>query len=318
MAGLILRRVFALIPILLIVSFGVFMLSELVPGDPAVTLAGGDSATPERIAEIRDQLGFDEPLLQRYGSWLADAARFDFGRSVFAGESSPTVMQDIWSRLPVTLSIVGAGVTFSALIGVPLGVLAGLRPGSLLDRVSSTSIMVGLAIPNFLLALLLVWAFAIQFRWFPSIGFTPFTESPFEWLKSILLPGLALGMVAAASVGRQVRAALVEVVYSNYVRTAWAKGCSPMRAIGKHALKNAAIPAVTVLGLQISALIGGAVLVEQIFSLPGIGTYLLRALTNSDVPVIQGVVVFFVFTYVAVNLLVDISYGLLNPKVRVS
>jgi peptide/nickel transport system permease protein len=318
MAGLILRRLFALIPILLIVSFGVFMLSELVPGDPAVTLAGGDRATPERIAAIREQLGLEQPLLQRYGSWLADAVRFDFGRSIYGGETGPTVIEDIWRRLPVTLSIVAAGVTFSTLIGVPLGVLAGLRPGSLLDRLCSTSIMVGLAIPNFLLALLLVWAFAIRFRWFPSIGFTPLTESPFEWLKSILLPGLALGMAAAASVGRQVRAALVEVVYSNYVRTAWAKGCSPMRAIGKHALKNAAIPAVTVLGLQISALIGGAVLVEQIFSLPGIGTYMLRALTNSDVPIIQGVVVFFVLTHVVVNLIVDISYGLLNPKVRVS
>jgi peptide/nickel transport system permease protein len=319
MLGLIVRRLIAIIPILLIVSFGVFMLTELVPGDPAVTLAGGiNGATPERIAEIREILELDKPLLQRYGIWLTNAIQLDFGKSLYSPTNGPTVVQEIWTRLPVTLSIVAAGVFFASLIGVPLGVLAGIRPGSVLDRTTSTSIMIGLAIPNFLLALALIWVLAIWLRWFPALGFTPLTESPIEWFKSILLPGLALGMAGAASLGRQVRAALVDVLYSNYVRTAWAKGCSPYRAVGKHALKNAAIPGVTVLGLQISALLGGAVLVEQIFSLPGIGTMMLRALTNSDVPIIQGVVVFFVLVHVFVNLLVDISYGLLNPKVRVT
>lgn len=318
MVGMIGRRLLGLIPVLLVVSFGVFMLSALVPGDAALTLAGGQSAKIEDVERIRTEMGFDDPIIEQYGRWLGDAVRFDFGRSLLADEKAPTVFEEIKERLPVTLSIIALAILFAVAIGIPLGVAAGMRPGSVVDRVCSTACTAGLAVPNFFLALLFASLFAIQLKWFPAIGFTRISEDPVEWLKSTTLPALSVGLAGAASLARQTRAALIDVMQSNYVRTAWAKGGSPMRVVGKHALKNAAIPAVTVLGLQIGGLLGGAVLVEQIFSVPGIGFYMLRALLEADLPVVQGVAIMFVLANVLVNLLVDISYGFLNPKVRVS
>jgi peptide/nickel transport system permease protein len=317
-AGMIVRRLLGLIPVLLIVSFGVFMLSALVPGDAAVFLAGGENATPEGIERVRDQLGLDDPLIVQYGSWLKDAARLDFGTSLFNSATGDTVFEEIMYRLPVTASVMAGGLLLAITIGVPLGIFAGMRPGTIVDRVCSTTTVAGIAVPNFFLALLLASLFAIQMKIFPAIGFTRLSEDPVGWLKSLALPSMAIGIAAAASMARQTRAAIIDVLGSNYVRTAWAKGGAPLRVIGKHALKNAAIPAVTVLGLQVGALLGGTVLVEQIFGIPGIGTYMLRALTQSDLPVIQGVAMMYVLSHVIVNLLVDISYGYLNPKVRVS
>lgn len=316
MVGMIVRRLFSLVPVLLIVSFGVFMLSALVPGDPAITIAGGESATIERIDEVRDQLGLDDPLLVQYGRWLGDAAQLDFGESLFTSRS--TVWDEVRNRLPVTFSVAGMALLFGILIGVPVGIAAGTKPGGLMDRTSVTGTSLGLAFPNFFLAMLLITLFAVQRQWFPALGFTRFGEDPVLWLKSVTLPALSLGLVSAASIARQLRAALIDVLGSNYVRTAWASGASTFRVLGKHALKNAAIPAVTVIGLQLSALLGGAVIIEQIFSIPGLGTYLLQALTRVDLPVIQGVTVTFVVIHVLLNLAIDISYGFLNPKVRVT
>jgi peptide/nickel transport system permease protein len=315
---MIIRRIAGLVPVLLVVSFGVFLLSVLVPGDAAATLAGGENATPQAIERIQGELGLKDPLVEQYGRWLGDAVRLDFGTSLFEPEGGRTVTDEIRYRLPVTLSIMVGGLLVALLLGVPAGIIAGMRPGSLMDRGSSMGISAGLAVPNFFLALLFASWFAIQRHWFPAIGFTRLTDDPVDWLRSITLPCLAVGLFAAAGVARQVRASLIDVLQSNYVRTAWAKGWSPLRVVGKHAFKNAAIPAVTVLGLQVGALLGGTVLVEQIFSIPGVGSYMLRALVASDLPVIQGVTVMFVLATVLVNLLVDISYGFLNPKVRVS
>jgi peptide/nickel transport system permease protein len=314
--GMIVRRLLGLIPVLLVVSFGVFMLTALVPGDAAVTLAGGENATLERIEEVRAQLGLDDPLVVQYLRWLGDAVRLDFGTSLYGG--SLTVWDEISSRLPITFGLAFLALLIGVLIGLPVGIVSAMRPGGVTDRLCLTTTSLGIAVPNFFLAMVLITIFAVRLQWLPAIGFTRFSESPTEWLRSMILPAFSLALFPAASLARQVRAALIDVLQSNYVRTAWASGAGPARVVGKHALKNAAIPAVTVLGLQLSALIGGAVIIEQLFSIPGLGSYMLRALPQSDLPVIQGVTVTFVVIHVALNLLVDISYGFLNPKVRVS
>jgi peptide/nickel transport system permease protein len=308
------RRFLVLIPLLFVVSIAIFGLVVLVPGDAAVTLAGGPDATPERIAQVRDELGLDDPFLTQYGRWLGDAVTGDFGTSL---QSNQSVVTEIKDRLPVTLSVALAALVVALCISIPAGIISGLRPGGIVDRLALLGSSMGIAIPGFWLAMILVTLFAIQRHWFPAIGFTPFGESPYNWAKGLVLPGVSLGLLAAASQTRQLRGALLDVLDSNYVRTGWAKGGSPRWVIGKHALKNAAIPAVTVLGLQTSALLGSSVIVEQIFSIPGLGTYLIRAIQSQDLPVIQGVVVFFVLMNVLINLLVDLTYGYLNPKVRV-
>ena len=317
MLGMIARRLLSLIPVLLVVSFVVFMLVELVPGDAATTVAGGVNATPEKIAEARADLGLDQPVLERYVAWLADAVQLDFGRS-YLSSAGPTVAEEIKVRLPVSLGLALAGLFVAMIIGIPLGILAGMRPGGVVDRLSVTGTSVGLAIPNFVLAFFLIQVFALTLGWFPAAGYTKFSESPTEWLERITLPAISLGVIAAASVARQTRAALIDVLHSNYVRTAFAVGTGTRRTVVKYAFKNAAIPTVTVLGLQLAGLIGGVVIIEQLFSIPGLGTYMLRALTLPDVPVIQAVTITFVVIYVVLNLIVDISYGYLNPRVRTS
>ena len=315
MGSLIARRLLGLIPVLLLVSFGVFALVTIVPGDAATKIAGGESATRERIAEVREELGLDDPLAVQYGRWLGDAVRLDLGDSLVTGRS---VTEEIRSRLPITLSIAGAAIAVGVLIGVPAGVLAGTRPGGAVDRVLLLATSAGIAVPNFVLALVLVTLFAVNLSWFDPVGFTRITESPVDWLRSVTLPAIALGTWSAASLARQIRAGLIDVMGTAYVRTAWAKGGTPRLVVGKHALKNAAIPALTILGLQFGALLGGTVIIEQIFSIPGLGGYLVRSIVDFDLPVIQGVTIVFVLTYVLINLAVDVAYGWLNPTVRVS
>jgi peptide/nickel transport system permease protein len=318
MLPMIARRLVALIPLLLVVSFGVFMLTALVPGDPAITIAGGPDASPERIAQVRDALNLDDPLALRYIHWLGHAVQLDFGQSLYQTPSGPSVTDDIGLRMPVTFSLAIVSLLIAILIGLPLGVLAGMKAGSLIDRFSVFSTSLGIAMPNFWIGLILISIFSVKLGWFPSVGYTKLADSPGGWIESLILPGLALGLFAAASIARQLRAALIDVLQSNYVRTAWAKGSSPLRVVAKHALKNAAMPTVTVIALQLGSMLGGAVIIEQIFSLPGLGTYLITALLKQDIPAIQGVAVMFVLIYVVINLAVDIVYGYINPKVRVS
>ena len=308
------RRLAAVIPILVLVSFGVFLLVSLVPGDAAVTLAGGQNATPDSIAQVRSELHLNDPLVTQYRRWVSHAVRLDFGQSI---EDRTSVTHELRSRFPVTLSLVAAATLISLLIGVPLGIISGLRPGGAADRLSRATVSLGVAVPNFWLAVVLVAVFAVHWRLLPPSGFTRITDSPLGWLRHILLPAIALGVASAASLARQLRSELIDVLDQSYIRTAWAKGARSRRVVGKHALKNAAIPAVTILGLQIGYLLGGAVIVEQIFSLPGLGTYFIRGVLSSDVPVIQGVTVLFVLVQLVMSLAVDVAYGALNPKVRV-
>jgi peptide/nickel transport system permease protein len=314
MGALILRRVLSLIPLLLLVSFGVYLLVALVPGDAAVTLAGGENATPEKIAEVRAELHLDDPLVSQYGRWLGNAVQGDLGTSLY---SHVSVSDDIQDRFPVTVGLVLAALFVGLVIGIPLGVLSALRPGGAIDKSSRLGTSVAIAIPNYWLAIELVVLFAVTWKLLPASGYVPFSENPGEWLRHIALPAVALGVWSAASLARQLRASLIDSLDTRYVRTAWAKGAGTTRVVLKHAMKNAAIPVVTVLGLQVGYLLGGTVIVEQIFSIPGMGPYFIRAVTSFDVPAIQGVAIVFVLIAVTLSLLVDISYGLLDPRVRV-
>ena len=311
------RRLLGLIPVLLVVSFVVFMLVELVPGDAATTVAGGVNASPERVAEVRKDLGLDRPVLERYGDWLWDAVRLDFGHS-YQNQTGPSVADEIERRLPVSIGLAMAALFVALVIGIPLGVLAGLRPGGVVDRTSVTATSVGLAVPNFVVAFLLIQVFALSLDLFPALGYTKFTTDPAEWLWKITLPAISLGLIGAASIARQTRAAIIDVLQSNYIRTAFSVGNGTRRTVLKYAFKNASIPTLTVVGLQLAGLIGGVVIIEQIFAIPGLGSYMLRALTLPDVPVIQAVTLTFVLLYVVINLVVDIAYGYANPKVRAS
>ena len=313
MIGLIVRRLLAVIPMLLIVTFIIFGLVTLIPGDAAQTLAGGVDAQPADVDRIRDQLNLDEPFVVQYGNWLGQVVRGDFGESIYTGEP---IAEQLSERLPVTLGLTVLVLVLALTSALIVGVLGGLRPGSLLDRLLLFGSSASISMPAFWVALLLIVVFAVNLQWVPPFGYTPFTESPTEWFQSMILPASALALATAAVVARQLRGGLADTMQSAYIRTAWAKGGSTRQVVVGHALKNSAIPAVTVLGLQVGVILGGAVLIEQIFSLPGLGTYLLNAVSTQDLPAVQACAMLFVIIQVVVSLVVDISYGYLNPKVR--
>ena len=315
MGALILRRLAALVPVMLLVSFAVFMLVALVPGDAAVTLAGGESATPQRIAEVRAELGLDQPLLVQYWEWLRHAIVLDFGDSLVDHRPVMTTIED---RFPVTLVIACGAMLFGVVVGGLAGFVSGKRPGGLRDRFATVGSTIGLAVPSFWLGMILIAVFSLELGWFPPGGLPLFSEDPLGWLWALVLPAISLGLLAAAVTARQLRASLIDVMGSHYVRTAWGKGASVGRVVGKHAFKNAAMPTVTVIGLLLGSLIGGSVLIEQIFSIPGLGSRLLQAVLDSDLPMIQGIVLFFAIIQVLLMLLIDIAYSLLNPKVHAS
>lgn len=312
MFAFILQRVLALVPLLFIVSLLVFSLMLMIPGDPAYTLAGED-ATPAEIEAIREDMGLNDPVMIQYGRWIGGVLQGDLGTSLF---SDQPVLDVIVERLPVTLSLAFGAIIIALLVAVPAGVIAGTRPGRTADRVVTVGASAGLAIPNFWLGLMLILVFAIWNDWLPATGYIPLSENAQGWFQHLLLPAFTLGLAAAAILTRQLRGAMVDVMGLDYIRTARAKGLPWRRVVLKHGLKNAAIPMVTVLGLQANYLLGGTVIVEQIFGMPGLGQLAVASVFTRDLPMIQGVVVVAVFVAVFVNLLVDISYGYFNPKVR--
>jgi peptide/nickel transport system permease protein len=309
------RRLLITVPLLLLISFAVFSLVLIIPGDPAVTLAGGTKANLGEIARIRHQLHLDQPFWRQYLDWLHQALQGNLGNSIFQHQS---VASGIGTHFPVTLSIAVGGMVLSVLLGIPAGILSGVRQGTLRDRTVTIGSSLGVAIPDFWLAIMLVTLFAVDFHLLPALGYTPFTQSPARWAEDLLLPWLALGLGGAATIARQVRGAMIDTLDQDYIRTAKAKGLRPRTIVGKHALKNALSPAVTVVDISFGYLLGGTVIIEQIFSLPGIGTYVLQAITVKDLPIIQGVVLVTALAFVVINLVVDIIYGYLNPKVRLS
>jgi peptide/nickel transport system permease protein len=311
---LIVRRLLVLVPLLLFVTFAVSLLVYLLPGDDAArAIAGGPKAPEARVAEVRHQLHLDDGMFERYGHWLGDAVQGDLGTSLFNGLP---VADDIGSRFPITFSLALGAAAVSLLIGVPLGIATAVRRGSLLDRFGTVVSSFGIAMPDFWLAILLVIVFAVSLGVLPAIGYTRFGDDPLEWARHLVLPWIALGLGGSAILARQLRGSLVDVLDQDYVRTARAHGVPERRIVNRYALKNAAAPALTIFGIQFAYLLGGTVIIEQIFSIPGMGLYVLTAISRRDLPVIQGVVVVVALTFVLSNLVVDVAYGYLNPKVR--
>jgi peptide/nickel transport system permease protein len=312
MLRLIAQRILALIPLLFIVSVLTFSFTSLLPSDP-VDLILGDTGTQEQHEMLRERLGLNEPVHVRYLQWLGRALQGDLGTSFF---NSVSVMGAVMQRLPVTLSLTAVSAIIAIVVGVAAGVAAALRPRSWVDRFATLGATFGQAIPNFWFGLILVAIFAVNLRWFPATGFTPISDSPWEWLRSVILPSIALGTSSSAAIARQVRSAMVGVLQQDYIRAARAQGLPARRIIFKHALTNAMVPVVAVLSFQITVLLGGALIVEQVFAINGLGTLAIAAVRQQDIPMLQGLVLVMVALVVIVQLATDVIYGLLNPKAR--
>jgi peptide/nickel transport system permease protein len=308
------RRLLATIPLLFFVSLVVFALVHALPGDPAVLFLG-EEATPETLAKFRERLGFHRPLVVQYVEWLGRAVRADLGRSL---RTNQPVMDAIVQRLPVTLELMAAALLVSLAVAVPLGIVSAVKRNSGVDVASMAFALVGFSTPNFWLGLMLIYIFALVLRWLPSSGFVPLPISIPENIRSLILPSITLGTALAALVTRQLRSGMLEVLRQDYVRTARAKGLPGGTVVGKHALKNALIAVVTVIGLQIGGLLGNTIITETLFALPGVGRLMIDAIFSRDFFVVQGVILFLAVGYVVSNLLVDILYSYLDPRIRLS
>jgi peptide/nickel transport system permease protein len=306
------RRLFATIVVMAVVAFVVFLLLYLTPGDPAAILAG-DAATSEDIRKIREKLGLDDPFLERFGQWLGRLVRGDLGVSIF---TNLPVTHLIGQRIEPTLSLTFCTLVISVLVAVPLGVVAAARAGSWLDRAVMAFSVAGFSVPVFVLAYILIMVFSIELEWLPVQGYRPIREGLWEWARHLILPSLALGTVYIALIARMTRAAMLDVLAQDYVRTAQAKGLAPAAVLIRHALKNAAVPIATVIGIGIALLIGGAIVTETVFALPGVGRLTVDAILRRDYPIIQGVVLMFSAAYVLINLAVDLSYMFFDPRIR--
>jgi peptide/nickel transport system permease protein len=295
-----------------VVAFVVFLLLYLTPGDPAAILAG-DAATNEDIARIREKLGLNEPFLVRFGGWIARLLHGDLGISIF---TNLPVTQLIGQRVEPTLSLTICTLIVSVLIAVPLGVVAAARAGTWVDRAVMAFSVLGFSLPVFVLAYILILTFSIELDWLPVQGYRPIKDGLWEWARHLVLPSTALGTVYIALIARITRASMLDALAQDYVRTAQAKGVGPGGVLVGHALKNAAVPIVTVIGIGIALLIGGAIVTETVFALPGIGRLTVDSILRRDYPIIQGVVLIFSGAYVLINLLVDLSYTLLDPRIR--
>jgi peptide/nickel transport system permease protein len=305
------RRLAQILPVILLATFLVFGLVQLVPGDPAVTLAG-DNASVARIAEIRHLYGLDRPFLLQYGVWLWHAAQGDLSRSLL---TNVPVLNTIAHNLPNTLLLVVLALLFSLLIGIPLGIAAAVRSGSAADIGVSALASLGVALPNFWLAMILVSWFAIDFHWLPATGAVALAEDPVQSLRHAILPALALAAGGVAEVARQSRGALAGVLQSQYVRTLRAKGLSPGSIFWKHGLRNIGVNVLTVAGLLFNRMLGATVVIEAVFAIPGIGSTMVSAAIGKDFPVVQGVVLVMVLMVIATNLLIDTLYGVLDPRI---
>jgi peptide/nickel transport system permease protein len=314
MLRVVITRLLVTIPLLLIITIGTFALSAAIPGDPAQALAG-DQATPEQLDQVRAELHLNDPGPIRYLAWLGHVVHGDFGVSVRTHRSVST---EIARRFPVDAELALSALALALIIGIPVGIAQGTRPGSRLDKALLLLVSLGLSTPSFFLATIFIYVFAVRLRVLPALGHPNFADSPGQWMLHMLMPTLTLAIAEAASIARQLRTGLVGVMQEDYIRSAWARGLSSVRVKYKHALKNASMAALTVIGLRLGFILAGAVIIEQIFQFPGLGTYTLGAIQSRDYPVLQGAVLSIATIIVTVNLLTDIAYGWLNPKVRLS
>jgi peptide/nickel transport system permease protein len=328
------RRLLLLVPILLGLSILVFLWIRALPGNPATALLG-ERATPEAVAAINEQYALDEPVYEQYWAYLKRIARLDFENSI---TSRRPVIEEFKQRFPATIELAVAAMLFSVLLGIPLGFIAAKRYGGVLDHASLVASLIGISIPVFFLAIILKYVFAVKLGWLPSVGRISVLidlEHPtnfyvldaiiagnfgalWDVIKHLILPAIALGSIPLAIIARITRAAVLDVQNEDYVRTARAKGVAPATVDRRHILRNALLPISTIIGLQAGLLLSGAVLTETVFAFPGIGTWLVDAIKASNHPVLQGGILFVAIVFVLVNLLVDLSYALINPRIRVS
>jgi peptide/nickel transport system permease protein len=308
----IVRRVIQTIPVMAVVALFVFSLLYIAPGDPAAVIAG-DQASPEDVLKIRQSLGLDRPFLVRFTEWAWRIIQFDLGTSIFTGLP---VTQLIAQRLEPTLSLMVVTLILAITIAVPMGVISAWKAGTIIDRAIMAFAVFGFSVPVFVVGYLLAYVFALELDWLPVQGYTPISKGLWPWFENLILPAIALGCVYIALIARITRATMLEVLQQDYIRTARAKGVAQPGILFVHALKNAAVPIVTVIGLGIALLIGGAVVTESVFAIPGLGRLTVDAILRRDYPVIQGVVLLFSFVYVLVNLAIDLVYTLVDPRIR--
>ncbi|HZS34539.1 MAG TPA: ABC transporter permease [Methylomirabilota bacterium] len=312
MGRLLVRRLVATLPVLVLVTTGVFALLHLTPGDPidAMMAESVDASVKEAL---RRELGLDRPIPVQYLAWVRRALRGDLGRSI---RNREPVVEDVGRRLRPTLQLAGLALAVALALAVPIGLVSAARRNTVVDGAGTAFALVGICMPNFLIALLLIFVFGVRLRWLPISGYTDPFEEPLAGLRSLALPALTLGLAFAAVIARTLRSSLIEALAEDYVRTARAKGLSEGHVLAGHALRNGLIPVVTVLGLQLGALIGGAVITEYVFALPGVGRLVVDAVFARDYPLVQGVVLLIALGYVATNLVVDLLYGWLDPRIR--
>lgn len=312
MGRYIFKRAVATIPVMAFVALFVFGLLYLAPGDPAEIIAG-DHATPEQIRQVRQSLGLDQPVVVRFSKWIGQVVQGDLGVSVFSKMPVTTL---IAQRLEPTMSLMALTLVIAVCVAIPMGVLAASRAGTWLDRIVMGSAVIGFSVPVFATSYALAWIFAIKLNVLPVQGYAYLSEGFWAWLSHLILPALALGSVYIALIARIARTAVLEVLHQDYIRTAKAKGQNRRNILFVHALKNAAVPILTVIGLGVALMIGGAVVTESVFAIPGIGRLTVDAILQRDYPIIQGVVLFFSMIYVLVNLLVDIAYTFFDPRIE--
>jgi peptide/nickel transport system permease protein len=312
MLGFVVRRLLYLVPVLVAVSLLTFLIASLLPGDLAYVILG-DQATPEKVAALRHDMGLDQPIWWRYLSWLGNVLQGDFGRSFRTGQ---TVLQAVAERLPVSLELMLLAQLGALAIGIPLAIACAVRSGSVFDRFMTGSAFSMLSVPAFLSAILLIYLFAVELRWLPATGYVPFNEDPVGNLRSFLLPALTLALGEWPVLMRVLRSDMIATLQEDYIAMARAKGLKPSRILLVHALKPSSLTLVTVTGINIGRLIGGTVIVESIFALPGIGRLLLGAIFTRDLIILQGVVLFVAIGYVLMNFIVDMLYAVLDPRIR--
>ncbi len=312
MYAYIIRRILATIPVMAVVAVFVFLLLYLTPGDPAVVIAG-DYARPEDIERIREQLGLNKPLYVQFFTWVGNVLTGDLGISIF---SNLPVSKLISQRLEPTLALAICTTIFAVVVAVPLGVLAAWKAHTWIDRGVMLFAVMGFSVPVFVIGYVLMWVFSLTLGWFPVQGYKPIGEGIGPFLSSIALPTLALGLVYVALIARMTRASVMEVLTEDYIRTARAKGVNNRTLLMRHALKNASVPIVTIIGVGVALLIGGVVVTESVFNIPGLGRLTIDAVLRRDYPIIQGVILIFSGIYVLVNLVIDLSYTVLDPRIR--
>lgn len=311
MAAFVVRRLLQGIPVLILASIAVFLILRLVPGDPATALAGPD-APPERVAEIRDQLGLNDSLPVQYFRWVGQLAHGDLGTSI-RGIQVSRLLKD---SMPSTLELAVGAYIFAILLGIPLGVMAGANPRSGWDWALSAFTLISIGIPSFLTGILLLWIFGVELGWLPTSGRVSLFSNPEQSIQHLILPAYALGGNLAAVLGRYTRTSVAEIMGQDYIRTAKAKGLRQRQVIIRHALRNSLVPVVTITALQVGAVLAGAVVVEQVFTRPGMGRLVVEAIQNRDYVVVQSTLIVLVTIFVLVNLSADLAYGFLDPRIR--